>query len=51
MEKIIIKYSHLLAAFALAVSAFSAMFCYFIFHQPKIPDSVMELRSKKIKYF
>jgi len=46
MKRLLVKYGSLLAAFALAISTYSAVFCFFMFHQPKIPESVAKLKKQ-----
>lgn len=46
MKRLFSKNGHLLAAFALAVSTYTAFFCFFAFHQPKVPESVMKLKEQ-----
>ncbi|MCL2628417.1 MAG: cyclic lactone autoinducer peptide [Oscillospiraceae bacterium] len=45
MKKILGRFGFLFASLALMTAEYSANFCYFVFHQPKIPDSVMKLKK------
>jgi len=46
MKKIVLVYGYVLSVCALVVAEISANFCPFVFHQPKIPESVKKLRKK-----
>lgn len=45
MKKFIRKHGYILGAFAVMASEYAANFCFFVFHQPEIPDSVKRLRK------
>jgi len=49
MKKLVKRYGHLMGAFALMVTTVTAFGpgCPFIFHQPKVPDSVKKLLLEK----
>ena len=45
MKGLVAKYGYLVALFALAISTYAAEApCAWLYHQPKLPDSVKKLR-------
>lgn len=46
MKKLLMKYGHILSAFALIVTTYVAnRNCVLIFHQAKLPDAAKKLRK------
>lgn len=46
MKKIVIKYGHILSAFALVITTMaSSRTCASILHEPKLPESAKKLRK------
>lgn len=46
MNKFIKKYGNIVSAFALVITTISANnMCFYIFHQPKLPDTAKKLRK------
>jgi len=48
MSKFISTYGCILSACAMLVAEYTARFCFFVFHQPEIPESVKVLRNSRL---
>lgn len=46
MNKFLKRYGHIVSAFALVITTISANnMCFYIFHQPKLPETAKKLRK------